>query len=395
MIIHKVRTRHNREGKAFAHLKFLVSLAIASIASIYPNFIKGILGSDSRVGFFYSIIALLSLLVTLYSTQIFQKFKRVGIVNLTLSLSVGVYIILTAISSFGSLFVIEIMRVFSIVLIGLSITLFVRDFSKEEELGESEAELFVFDNLGYFLGPLVAGFLAFHYGFDSVFFLAALLSLIAYSYFNHQYFVKKHKHIKNKITLTKGTVLTNAKDFFKVSENRKSFFIKFALEYWWATFYFYVPLFIINLGFTQKISGLVVGAVVLPLIFLEVFVGKLADKKGYKNFLSLGFFILSGVLILISYFNDSVFSIFLLILTSFGVTMIEPIQDLHFFKTVKKGEEDRLFGILMLSFPLSEIIAPSLAGLSLIFFGPSAVWLIVSIVSFSAFLVSRSLKQIN
>ena len=396
MRTHKLRTRPtHKEGKAFAHLKFFVSLAIASVATIYPNFIKEILGNDSKVGIFYSLIALLSLFVTLYSTQIFQRFKRVGIVNLTLSISIGVYIILTAISSFSTLIPIEIFRIFSIVLIGLSITLFMRDFSKEEELGEAEGELFVFDNLGYLIGPLLAGFLAYKYGFDSVFFLAALLSLIAYSYFNHQYFVKKHKHIKNKVSLPKGNLKLNMKDFFSKKENIKSFIVKFGLEYWWASFYFYVPLFIVNLGFKHNIVGLIVGATVIPLIILEMFVGRIADKRGYKKLFISGFFLLAIIISLIPIINNKIASLGILILTSFAVTMIEPIQDIHFFKSNEKKEEDRLFGVLMLSFPLAEILAPSIAAISIILFGANSVWYGVAVISIIAGIASLTLKEVK
>ena len=142
----------------------------------------------------------------------------------------------------------------------------------------------------------------------------------------------------------------------------------------------YVPIVVIENGFSNETLGIILSLGILPYIIIESFIGKLMKKYGIKIWLTLGFLLFA----LCSFFATFVSGHWLLvifILWQIPGAFMEASHDLLFFNEMPKQEQSRFYGIFRTSVNFPNVIAPILgAGCIALFGSTSAVWLITCVV---------------
>jgi MFS family permease len=176
-------------------------------------------------------------------------------------------------------------------------------------------------------------------------------------------------------------------------EHVKAYATTFGLYYWLALSAIYIPIFIIGVGMDSYIVGYVLGAGILPLIFMEEWAGSLSDKKGMKFFLMFGFILLGLACFLLGLGLAPVLMISIMVLSNIGAGIIEPIQEKYFFTVIDKSDESKYYGVRLTSQSLAGIVAPAIAGISLMVFGKSAIWLSAAAIMIIMVFVSLSIKK--
>ena len=140
--------------------------------------------------------------------------------------------------------------------------------------------------------------------------------------------------------------------------------------------YLYVPIVVIENGFSKDTLGLILSLGIIPYLLLSDVMARLVRRFGKRIWLVLGF----G--------SFAAFSAWATLATGFPVlaifvlwqisgALMEPVHDLLFFDNVPKNMQSKFYGVFRTSVNFPNVIAPVAGAACIAFFGTtSAVWLV-------------------
>jgi len=369
------RTHHKHElGKLFAWLALTTGLANAAFWTIFPLVVENVVRSEVMVGVFFSIISILAFGGSLLSTIILRRISRIKVMKWSY-IGCAVFVLLfTLIITKTHLYIFEVPRALFTLVVGIVLSLYIRDTAKAHKLGLAEGRYYLYSNVGWLIGPIIGGYLGQLISRDAVFVFSAVLYLLSFVVFQHQHF-KKHpliKHKKENQTITE--LFSNIKYFFKVKELWKVYAVALGLNYWWAISCIYIPLYIIGNGFGDNVVGWVVAGGFLPLVLFEELIGKLADKHGLRIYMAIGFLLLALITLFFNFISIIPIVLILMAVVNVGAALIEPLQETYLFKVIKKKDEERFYGVYNTADPLANILGPLVASVFVLFWGLPGVW---------------------
>jgi len=372
----KIRTPHlNKEGRVFSWLALMYGLGSSMLLPIFPNFVKEIVKNDTYVGYFYSSMAIALLLAGLLSSWLFKRFSRIVVLGGVFVLCAFSVMFFVFANNLYHIFFLEFARIFAAMIIIISLALLVRDFTASKNLAKTEGVYFLFNNIGWFIGPIIGGIIARYFGYEPVFALSGMVFLASFFYLAHQDLVKKHPSLmsnkKTSVSENKTTDGLSLVKRFKKFFSNKGLVGAYLVYLGYLTFLSFksvtLPLFISDQGYGSDLSGLIISLSILPYILVEIPIGKYADKKGLRTPIVCGFAIMSicffGVKIAPWFIIDALF----LILANTGSAFIEPLYDVYFFKNTSKKEEEELYGIFSTADPLGKFLGPLIFSISVMF----------------------------
>ncbi|MFH1218278.1 MAG: MFS transporter [Candidatus Peregrinibacteria bacterium] len=370
MIAKKILTYHKHEkGRVLAWMALIMGTGVGLNLPMFPNYVKSIVGTDIATSIFYATTSVVVLIAALLSTIIFKKIHRTTITKTSL-IGLGlIFIFFIFATRITELAIINTLKVWFNLFLLMTLALFVRDFAKEHNLGEKEGRFYTFSNIGYLIGPLLGGFLASIFDYEMVFILSALIFISGFVYFYHQHVIEKHPSIIDRKMTTKAKLIKNTKDYFKNINRTKAYLITCTQMAWYGFKRLYIPLFVVSMGYVESMSGLIMSIGIIPFILMEVRVGKYADKHGVKNPLTIGFLIMGITTILVFFSPYPLLSFALIILSSIGGALVEPLQEFFLFKNLPEEQEDNLYGIYMTADPIAFFIVPAI-GAAILFLLP-------------------------
>lgn len=395
---HKIAAHHQHDkGRIFAWMALISSTGYASFLTMLPIILADKLQSDIYVGYYFSIFAAVSLIVSLLSGKILRQCSKITLTKYILALLAIVFFLLTLANSLWNFAALDMARVIFISLFFIILAIFVRDFATEEEIAMAEGRFYLFSNIGWVIGPLVGGFIAKTYTPESAFIFSAICYLLLFGLFLQQHIIVKHPCIQeqsSKKSNTKSTasITENIRDYIKNKDLVKASIISFGMYFWWSISAIYIPLSLKNLGFSPDIIGLIFALNIVPLILLEFHASDGAEKYGVRTFLSLGFAVLSFTLILFTLASTPML-IKLMIIINVGSAFIEPIKEIFFFKIISQKDEERFYGIYSASYPVAYILAPLFGSVMLSGFGINGIWLGVAVVFILITLLALSIDK--
>ena len=384
--MHKLRTPHiSKEGSIFSWTALIYGIGIGLLLPIFPTFVEGIVQNESYVGYFYSSMALAMVLGGFLSAYLYKRFSRLQIAGFFFVVCALSTMFLVFVTNFYELFALSFVKVFAGLLVTMSLSLMIHDYTASKSLGKTEGVFFLFSNIGWLVGPLLGGVIARFMGYEPVFALAGLSFLFGLLYLSHQKFVSKNPvlYVPKKKRVS-GQLLSRAKGFFSSPSRVGSYFVAISFMLWTTFKVLVIPLFVIRMGYGSDTSGLLLSLSILPFIFFEIPVGIYADKFGVRKPIIFGFLIIGvfslGVFFSPIFFLDALF----IILANIGASFIEPLHDLYFFKTVNEKEEDDYYGIFVTADPIAKFLAPAIVSTSLLLMPFEFVFVVFGVI----FLVS-------
>ncbi|PIZ76270.1 hypothetical protein COY05_01770 [Candidatus Peregrinibacteria bacterium CG_4_10_14_0_2_um_filter_38_24] len=394
--MYKIRTPHkSKEGRIFSWLAMLIGFSASLIIPIFPNFVKSVVHTDSAVSFFFSAMALMTLIAALCSTIVFRKFQRTLILKLSFISLAVIYFMLIFVVRITELSILTTIKSWFELFAIITLSLFVRDFASIKDFGEEEGRYFKFQNIGYLIGPLVGGFLASQFGYEIVFILAAGTILSGFVYFYNHHVVKESMAIINMKKTSTVTLFENVKNYFRDKNRVKAYFINFSLMAWFIVKRIYLPLYVIASGYLSTVTGIIISLGIIPFILLEEKIGKYADQKGIRIPVSLGFFIIAGALLLTFLSPFPILNFIIIILASIGAAFIEPIPEYYFLKNTSKEQGEDLFGIYSTATIMSSFVTPIIGALILLVLPFKFIFLVFAIIiSGAGFYFRSSLREL-
>jgi MFS family permease len=172
----------------------------------------------------------------------------------------------------------------------------------------------------------------------------------------------------------------NTRAFFAMPGMLRAYLVNFGFYSLRAMRYLYVPIVVIEAGFSKDTLGWVLTLGIIPYLILSEVMGRAVQKYGKNIWLILGFgsfAALSAMATLVV--GYPLLAIF--IAWQISGALMEPVHDLLFFDNAEPGQRARFYGVFRTSAHLPNVIAPTLAAACITFFGAtSAVWFVTAVI---------------
>ena len=346
------KRRRRYLGKKFYLVSFFTSLGFAGIQTVWSIYMDSFRLSASTIGFIATFLGILSLSLIFMVTPIIEKYNKVKILKFCLITAIISYFLIGLFRNLylflGLTILVTILGVFRI----NCFDILFRDSIPNNKLNREWSFLYSTMNLGWVIGPLIGGFFLVKLGMQSVFIISSILLFLGLLIF----FALKIKELnKHRIKIDEKP-LKNIKDFLKNKKIHLPFIMSLGIYAWYPIIYIYAPLFIIHNKLSPWIVPLFISAASVPLIIAEYKIGKLSERLGFKFFFKLGYFGLAGISLLIFFIPNIYIQLLLLILGTFFMACLEPLQDSFFFKQIKPKEEEKYYPLYATATDLGAVI---------------------------------------
>lgn len=350
-------------------LAFHYALIVYVNSSLLDNYF-----SETQISSLYIIGSIINTVLLLNTSKILEKISlyRFTLYSLTIELICTVGLLISN-NPFlvGVYFVVHHI---AITFIYFNMDIFVEKVSTDETMtGSIRATYMTLANITFVISPAIVSVLV----FDSVYTYVYLLSsvfIIPMFYLIRKFKnleIKNIKHIKIRETTAEYMRDKNLYDIF---------ISNLLLQLFYAFMVIYMPLYLEKvIGFSWAEIGIIFTIMLLPFVIFEVPVGEMEDDRyGEKEFLTIGFVILGLATIFMSFITLKSFWIWatVLFISRIGASLVEVSVESYFFKQVNQEKSD-VIGFFRIARPLSFIIAPLLATLSMQFIPFQYVFIVI------------------
>ncbi|MBN1783668.1 MAG: MFS transporter [Alphaproteobacteria bacterium] len=356
--------------KNFGLIGGIIATASSAYGIILPLVIRNISQSDQTVGYYYTILAALGFLVSIFSTYLFSSFNKVKVFRINIFISLIVLFTMTALEEHISFYIVDLIRALCLSISGMSITLMIKEMVKKRDIKQALAKYTQYAGLGGMAGAFAGGYVAKYFGNSSIFIVAGTLIGIALILFLKIPIRHKLNHFENeqmkkieKRKISPFIVFKYFSQFFTDTNKRSLYLLSTFRGISGAIFGVYFPITIIRLQYNQE----VIGNIKVGLTLLGLLVGSkilaLSDKYKFSHL-----FFIGCILMGICTFGFSIFSTFETVFILFGFMVFfripsmltEEVRDQYFFSTTSNDDANKYFGIYKTGYQLGAIIGPLL-----------------------------------
>ena len=271
-----------------------------------------------------------------------------------------------------------------------TIGIIVKDKSKKGQLVQNEGLIYTFLNIGWVIGPLIAGYIAVRFRLNSVFLISALFITIASLIFKYKKI--EDSNVKKKID---SNIVKNFKDFFKNKDRVIAYFINGGSLSWWILIYLFIPIYKVNSGLSARFVGYFLFAVALPLILTEYKLAKLTSKYGFKKMFRIGITI-TIIFTIIAFFLTNIYLVLLsLVFAAFGMAILEPTAESYFLEILKENEVSRFYGPFYTTHDLNQFVVKIISALILLVLPFKFLFVFFSLALFVMLLLTVKMKNVT
>ena len=369
--------RGSVNGFSFANLGIFTGFADGIYNAVYSLVILEIFKSSAIVGIYVALYSVFCVIVGLFAKEIFRLFSKVKVFYFALLMLVMCYAMMGFSVLPRTFIVLDYTSGFAITLTAMLIPLFMSDFSGDAGMAKLNARYHLWVNVGALLAPMLAVAVATRFGNRAAFFLSSAIYMAAWLFFKYLRLSQEDKQIKPvNPRRTVRALARNAVAFFKTPGMLRAYAVNFGFYSLRAMRYLYVPIVVIENGFSKDTLGLVLTLGIIPYLLLSDVMARLVRRFGKKIWLVLGF----G--------SFAAFSAWATVATGFPVlaifvlwqisgALMEPVHDLLFFDNTPKSQQSRFYGVFRTSVNFPNVIAPVVGAACITIFGAtSAVWLV-------------------
>lgn len=344
---------------------FLYSFHYALPLYIESSFITQFLSTEEMVGIIFSLGAIITVISTFFFPRILRRF---GNYRTTLTIMGLEVIALLSLATFSLPFLVLglfIAHQALISLIFLNLDTFVESYSDDHATGSIRGVFMTVLNIAIAVAPFLAGLMLTDHDFWKVYLAAAIFMSLCFlviaknfrSYVDPNYLVPRFKD-------TIKTVL-RSHDLHSV------IFLHFLLAFFFSWMVIYTPIYLNkHIGIPMSdILSVIIPVALLPFIFFEALLGRIADKKlGEKEIVTAGFLLMAIATMGLSWITSTsvvVWAVALLV-TRIGASAVESMVESYFYKKVGP-EEINLVTFMRMVRGSAYIIGPLLGSLALSF----------------------------
>lgn len=375
-------------GFSFANLGLFTGFANSIVNAVYSLCLLGIFKvffneemASAAVGAYASIYALFAVVVGLFSAEILHWFTKTRLLYTTMILLGTCYCMMSFSVKPFTFITLDFAANFALTIVGVLLPLFMSDFSRNIGMERLNARYHLWGNIGGIVAPVFAMSVVNFFGgnYRIPLLAAGLIYFSGLLFFKHFGIVQQDKvlrHINMKKTIR--LLRISAASFFRKKGMLQAYIVNFGFFALRSMRLLYVPIVVIENGFSNEVLGTVLSIGVLPYVFVNLFIGKFIKKYGPRFWLTCGFTSFAIFSILATFLSGPVL-LFIFVLWQVSGALMETSHDLLFFNNMPKKEQSKYYGFFRTSVNFPSVIAPLLGMLCITLFGStSAVWLITA-----------------
>jgi MFS family permease len=361
---------------------FFFSFHIYIFTYIQSTFISKYV-SESYLGLIYGIGAVISLATLFFVPKIFG---RISDRRLTLIL-VGIEALVCFTLAFSTLPCLTILAFIIqqalIPVLAFALDILIEDFSKNKDIGLIRGIALTSGNVALVLSPILAGYIGVRFGFGTIFYIS---TIFLFPLFAMIFSLRKNMHEPTYHTQSIiKTIKKVHRDFSVRSKDiQLIFMVNLLLQVFYTWIVIYSPLYLLHQGFNWEQIGIIFSIMLLPFLFFELPLGKIADRwLGEKELLTIGFVILGLSVIALAFIHSSSLIVWAiaLLMTRVGASCIEIMSETYFFKQIHKSDAP-VISLFRFTRPLSLLVAPIIAAFTIMVTGETAAFIVLGILMF-------------
>lgn len=366
-------------GFSFANLGLFTGFADGIYNAVYSLVILEIFRSSAIVGVYVAAYAAFCMIVGLFANELLRQFSKVRLFYLSLLMLAVCYAMMGFSIRPGTFIALDFTTGLAITLSSMLIPLFMSDFSRDVGMARLNARYHLWLNVGALFAPMIAVAIASRFDNRAAFFASAVIYMAAFLLFKFFGIVQEDKKVR-KVSprRTLRALWRNTKMFFSTPGMTRAYAINFGYYSLRAMRYLYVPIVVVENGFSKDTLGWVLTLGIIPYLVLSEFMGRAVRRWGKSIWLKLGF----GSFALFSAAATVVTGYPLLVifvLWQISGALMESVHDLMFFDTAKKSEQTRFYGVFRTSVNLPNVVAPILGAACIALYGTTAaVWCVTA-----------------
>ena len=330
--------RDSVSGFSFANLGLFTGFADGIYNAVYSLVLLEIFRSSAIVGIYVSVYAAFCMIVGLFANELFRPFSKVKVFYFSM-LFLGLCYLMMSFSIKPSTFIIlDYVTGIAVTLVGVLIPLFMSDFSNHIGMSKLNSRYHLWLNVGALIAPLIAVNIANAFDNRSAFFAAGIIYIAGWLFFKYFKIVQENKQIKQvNPRRTIKSLWRNTLGFFSKSVFVRAYIINFSYYALRAMRYLYVPIVVIEAGFSKDVLGWVLAIGIIPYLIMTELMSSLVKKFGKKFWLVVGF---SSFAMFSSFaiFTNGYLLLAIFIAWQFSGAVMESVHDLLFFDNTKKAE---------------------------------------------------------
>ena len=368
-------------GFSFANMGLFTGFADGIYNAVYSLVILEIFRSSVIVGLYVAIYSAFCMFVGLFANEIFRRFSKVRVFYFVLLMLAVGYAMMSFSIQPETFVTLDFTTGIAITLSQMLIPLFMSDFSQKIGMARINARYHLWTNVGALFAPMIAVAIASHFDNRAAFMASSLIYVSAWLFFKWFHIVQQDKEIKPvNPRRTFRALWKNVRAFFGTKGMLRAYLVNFGFYSLRAMRFLYVPIVVIEAGFSKDTLGYVLTLGIIPYLILSEIMGRAVRRYGKNIWLILGFSsfaVLSAIATMVSGFP--LLAIF--VAWQISGALMEPVHDLMFFDNTLPAQRTRFYGVFRTSVNLPNVIAPVLAALCITFFGATtAVWFVTAVI---------------
>ncbi len=334
-----------------------------------------LLGSSQKVSELTTLVALTVLLTTLLLPYILGRLRRrwaysLGVVGLmTASLFLASF---TVSGQIGGMF----FRNCGAAILNITLSLYILDHIRKSDLAHSEPLRLSLSTFSWMIGPASGVWLYTQFGawgpqLASIAVAIALLVL---------FWVLR---LSDRVTMPSGTLqpfnpLANVARFVRQPRLRLAWLVAFGRSCFWATFFIYGPLLMVEGGVGKQVGGLMISASQGLLLCAYLF-GRLAHRFGVRSIISLCFFMMavSSIAAGIAGKGQPYIAMLFLLFGAFAASGLDGVGGIPFLLAVRAHERQPMAAVYRTYIDFSELIPAMIFAVALSYFEIGIVFVIL------------------
>ncbi len=368
-------------GFSFSNLGLFTGFADGIYNAVYSLVILEIFKNSAVVGIYVAIYSAFCMIVGLFANELFRRFSKVKVFYFVMMMLAVCYAMMSFSIRPSTFIILDYTTGIAITLVGVLIPLFMSDFSKNIGMAKLNSRYHLWVNIGALFAPMIAVSIATRFNNRAAFFASALIYLAGWISFRLFRIVQEDKKISPvNPRKTFKALWKNSLHFFSRPGMARAYAINFGYYSLRAMRYLYVPIVVIENGFSKDTLGWVLTLGIVPYLFLSELMAVLVKKYGKKLWLLIGF-VSFAIFSALATFVTGIPLLMIFVAWQVSGALMESVHDLLFFDATKKTEQTRYYGVFRTSVNLPNVIAPILGAASItIFGGTSAVWVVTAVI---------------
>ncbi len=372
-----ISVRKSVSGFSFANLGLFTGFADGIYNAVYSLVLMEIFRNSAVVGLYVALYAAFCMVVGLFANELLRQFSKARVFYAVMLMLAVCYAMMSFSIKPSTFIILDYTTGIAATLVTMLIPLFMADFSGRVGMARLNSRYHLWLNIGALFAPMIAVMIANQFDNRAAFFSSAVIYLAGWAFFKYFRIVQEDKKVKPvSPRKTFRALWRNTVAFFRRSGMARAYVVNFGYYSLRAMRYLYVPIVVIENGFSKDALGWVLTLGIVPYLVLSELMAKWVRLYGKKIWLLAGFLSFAGFSVLAT-FTTGFPLLAIFVAWQVSGALMESVHDLLFFDNTKKAEQTRFYGVFRTSVNLPNVVAPVLGAACIwVFGGTSAVWIV-------------------